>query len=174
MAKHKATQAQQLGQRCTLTPRAVAVGHSDHKEQAKSGTHDYDSDGQPDILKRDTAGRLWLSDTTYESYDELCQPPQTIVGGGWNVYDRIEASGNLGGASVDDVVARDRDGVLWLYLGYGDGHFAPRSRIGGGWNTYTHLVDIGDANLDDRPDLYGINRNVPTVFYGNHTYDLFA
>ncbi|MFD8178009.1 FG-GAP repeat domain-containing protein [Streptomyces sp. NPDC059709] len=268
----------------------------------KSGTHDYDSDGQPDILERDTAGRLWLSDTTYESYDELYQNPQTIVGGGWNVYDRIEASGNLGGASVDDIVARDRDGVLWLYLGtgdskspfasririgggwntyvqltggsdlnddgradlvaadksgalwlyrgtgnykapfekrvkigtggwgtydqilavgdiagapagdlvardrsgvlwlylgYGDGHFAPRSRIGGGWNAYTHLVNIGDANLDDRPDLYGINRNeptspflhratgawrtpfavrsnVPTVFYGNHTYDLFA
>ncbi|MFC9466421.1 FG-GAP repeat domain-containing protein [Streptomyces coelicoflavus] len=268
----------------------------------KSGTHDYDSDGQPDILERDTAGRLWLSDTTYESYDEFYQNPQTIVGGGWNVYDRIEASGNLGGAPVDDVVARDRNGVLWLYLGtgdskspfasririgggwntyvqltggsdlngdgradlvaadksgalwlyrgtgnykapfekrvkigtggwgtynqilavgdvagapagdlvardrsgvlwlylgYGDGHFAPRSRIGGGWNAYTHLVNIGDANLDDRPDLYGINRNeptspflhratgawrtpfavrsnVPTVFYGNHTYDLFA
>ncbi len=268
----------------------------------KSGAHDYDSDGQPDILERDTAGRLWLSDTTYESYDELYQNPQTLVGGGWNAYDRIEASGNLGGAPVDDVVARDRDGVLylylgtgdskapfasrirvgggwntyvqltggsdlngdgradlvatdksgalwlyrgtgnykgpfekrvkigtggwgtynqilavgdiagapagdlvardrsgvlWLYLGYGNGHFAPRTRIGGGWNTYSHLVNIGDANLDDRPDLYGVNRdnptspflhratgaprtpfavrsNVPTVFYGHQVYNLFA
>ncbi len=268
----------------------------------RSGAHDYDSDGQPDILERDTAGRLWLSDTTYKPYYELYQNPQTLVGGGWNVYDRIEASGNLGGAPVDDVVARDRNGVLylylgtgdskapfasrvrigggwntyahltggsdlngdgqadlvatdksgalwlyrgtgnykapfekrvmigtggwgaynqilavgdvagapagdlvardrsgvlWLYLGYGDGRFAPRTRIGGGWNTYSHLVNIGDANLDDRPDLYGINRdvptspflhratgawrtpfavrsNVPTVFYGHQTYDLFA
>ncbi|MFB6773874.1 FG-GAP repeat domain-containing protein [Streptomyces sp. NPDC056337] len=268
----------------------------------ESGTHDYDGDGQPDILERDTAGRLWLSDTTYEPYDELYQNPQTFVGGGWNVYDRIEASGNLGGAPVDDLVARDRNGVLylylgtgdskapftsririgggwntyvqltggsdlngdgradlvaadksgalwlyrgtgnhktpfkkrvkigtggwgtydqilavgdiagapagdlvardrsgvlWLYLGYGNGHFAPRTRIGGGWNTYSHLVNIGDANLDDRPDLYGINRDVPTspflhratgawrtpfavrskvptVFYGPQTYDLFA
>ncbi|MFI7876034.1 hypothetical protein [Streptomyces salinarius] len=81
---------------------------------------------------------------------------------------------NIAGASAGGLVARDRSGVFWLYLGYGDGHFAPRSRIGGGWNTHTHLVNIGDANLDDRPDLYGINRNVPTVFYGNHTYDLFV
>ncbi|MGW0819436.1 FG-GAP repeat domain-containing protein [Streptomyces viridiviolaceus] len=268
----------------------------------KPGRHDYDNDGYPDILERDTTGRLWLSDTTYKPYYDLYQNPETLVGGGWNVYDRIEASGNLGGALVSDLVARDRDGVLylylgtgdgkapfasririgggwniyvqltggsdlngdgradlvavdksgalwlyrgtgsykapferrvkigtggwgaydqivavgdiagapagdlvardrsgvlWLYLGTGNGHFAPRTRIGGGWNAYSHLVGIGDANLDGRPDLYAIDRgeptapflhrgtgawrtpfavrsNVPTVFYGHRTYDLFT
>lgn len=105
--------------------------------------------------------------------------------------------GDIAGAPAGDLVARDRSGVLWLYLDYGNGHFAPRTRIGGGWHTYSHLINIGDANLDDRPDLYGVDRdnptapflhratgtwrtpfavrsNVPTVFYGHQVYDLFA
>ncbi|MEU7029434.1 VCBS repeat-containing protein, partial [Streptomyces sp. NPDC046275] len=36
----------------------------------------------------------------------------------------------------------------------GDGTFAPRVRIGAGWGGYSHLVGIGDADRDGRPDLY--------------------
>jgi hypothetical protein len=81
-----------------------------------------------------------------------------LVGGGWNVYDQIEIAGDVGGASHTDVVARDRSGVLWLYLGRGDGTFAARSRIGGGWNAYGDLVGTGDADRDGKPDLFAYDK----------------
>ncbi|MEU0596724.1 VCBS repeat-containing protein [Streptomyces sp. NPDC006393] len=127
----------------------------------KPGLHDYDADGSPDVLARDTSGRLWLKDVYDARYDATFQQsPETLVGAGWNVYDRIEASGNLGGAAVSDVVARDRDGVLWLYLGTGDAKspLATRVRIGGGWNTYTQLTGGSDLNGDGRADLVATDK----------------
>ncbi|MET9516853.1 hypothetical protein [Streptomyces sp. NPDC002994] len=37
--------------------------------------------------------------------------------------------------------------------------------MGGGWNTYTHLVGVGDANRDGRPDLYAVNAANPHGAY---------
>ncbi|CAM5335651.1 hypothetical protein STANM309S_03998 [Streptomyces tanashiensis] len=52
-------------------------------------------------------------------------------------------------------MARDRDGVLWLYYATGDrtAPFASRVRLGGGWNVYDHLFGIGDNNGDGWADL---------------------
>ncbi|MEQ6022285.1 VCBS repeat-containing protein [Streptomyces salinarius] len=120
------------------------------------GLHDYDGDGAPDVLARDTGGRLWLNDT-FDSREQYAyvQNPEQLVGGGWNAYDRIEGAGNLGGAPVSDLVARDRSGVLWLYLGKGDAEspFTSRSRIGGGWNVYRQITGGSDLNGDGRADL---------------------
>ncbi|MFJ6075625.1 FG-GAP repeat domain-containing protein [Streptomyces sp. NPDC093065] len=120
------------------------------------GLHDYDGDGAPDVLARDTGGRLWLNDT-FDSREQYTyfQNPEQLVGGGWDVYDRIEGAGDLGGAPVSDVVARDRSGVLWLYLGKGDAKapFTSRIRIGGGWNAYRQLTGGSDLNGDGRADL---------------------
>ncbi|WP_328561653.1 VCBS repeat-containing protein [Streptomyces coelicoflavus] len=120
------------------------------------GLHDYDGDGSPDVLARDTGGRLWLNDTfDFREQHTYFQNPEQLVGGGWNAYDRIEGAGNLGGAPVSDLVARDRSGVLWLYLGKGDAEspFTSRSRIGGGWNVYRQITGGSDLNGDGRADL---------------------
>ncbi|MFJ3815088.1 FG-GAP repeat domain-containing protein [Streptomyces sp. NPDC090056] len=127
----------------------------------KPGLHDYDADGSPDVLSRDAAGRLWIGDTLFSPYaDRLDQNPGLLVGGGWQVYDRIEAAGNLGGSAVSDVVARDRSGALWLYRGTGDGR-APlggRTWIGGGWGTYDTFTGGSDLTGDGRPDLVAADR----------------
>ncbi|MFF5934092.1 FG-GAP repeat domain-containing protein [Streptomyces sp. NPDC012508] len=121
--------------------------------------HDYDSDGSPDVLTRDTSGRLWRGDTFYRSeLGQLDQNPGELVGSGWQIYDRIEATGNLGGAATGDLVARDGSGVLWLYLGKGDGTFTSRTKIGSGWNTYTQLTGGSDLTGDGRPDLVATDR----------------
>ncbi|WP_282694899.1 VCBS repeat-containing protein [Streptomyces sp. CC208A] len=128
----------------------------------KAGAHDYDSDGSPDILARDTTGVLWIQDVHHHpDWRETRQNPESRVGGGWQVYDRIEATGNLGGTASPDLVARDRDGVLWLYRGTGDGKapFATRTRIGGGWNTYVHLAGGSDLTGDGRPDLVATDKS---------------
>ncbi|MFH9727491.1 FG-GAP repeat domain-containing protein [Streptomyces sp. NPDC017254] len=112
---------------------------------------DLTGDGRPDLVATDRTGVLWL----YRATGSAASPfaARKRIGGGWGVYDTIVAAGNLGGAKAGDLLARDRSGVLWLYLGKGDGTFAPRTRIGGGWNAYKQLVGVGDIDRDGRPDL---------------------
>ncbi|MEU3688214.1 FG-GAP repeat domain-containing protein [Streptomyces narbonensis] len=112
---------------------------------------DLTGDGRPDLVATDTSGALWL----YKGTGNATTPfaTRTKIGGGWGVYNSLTATGNIAGAAAGDLVARDRDGVLWLYLGKGDGTFAARTRIGGGWNVYEDIVAIGDVNRDGRNDL---------------------
>ncbi|MFI6861616.1 FG-GAP repeat domain-containing protein [Streptomyces sp. NPDC050421] len=77
------------------------------------------------------------------------------VGGGWNAYAQLAGPGDLTGDGKADLLARDREGVLWLYRGTGTAGapFAARNRVGGGWNAYTHLVSTGDLTNDGVSDL---------------------
>ncbi|MFC8898567.1 FG-GAP repeat domain-containing protein [Streptomyces cinereoruber] len=116
-----------------------------------TGGSDLNGDGRSDLLATDTAGVLWL----YKGTGSWSAPfaSRVAIGTGWGVYNQITATGNIAGASAGDLVARDKDGVLWLYLGKGDGTFAPRVRVGGGWNAFSQLVGAGDLDNDGRPDL---------------------
>ncbi|MFH8625397.1 FG-GAP repeat domain-containing protein [Streptomyces vietnamensis] len=133
-----------------LAPRTKVGGGWQIYNKLTAGS-DLTGDGRPDLLATDTTGVLWL----YKATGDAVKPfaPRVKVGGGWGVYNRITATGNLAGAAAGDLVARDKDGVLWLYLGKGDGTFAPRTRIGSGWNQYTSLVGIGDTDRDGKNDL---------------------
>ncbi|WP_406061064.1 VCBS repeat-containing protein [Streptomyces sp. NBC_01077] len=124
------------------------------KVTRKAGLHDYDDNGAPDLLSRDASGRLWrdevrktTSSTDYWSLESK------LIGAGWNTYNQVEAVGNVAGAATPDLVARDASGVLWLYLGKGDGTFATRSRIGPGWNTYNQITGGSDLNNDGWSDV---------------------
>ena len=135
--------------------------------------HDFDDNGSPDLLGRDASGVLRTHDSGY-------------IGGGWQIYDRIEATGNIAGTVHADVVARDKAGVLWLYqgdgnggfagrvqvgvlwmyLGKGDGTFTGRTRIGGGFGRYSELVGAGDYNRDRyrRNDLLAVDPVTKTTY----------
>ncbi|MFJ4870836.1 FG-GAP repeat domain-containing protein [Streptomyces sp. NPDC088757] len=117
-----------------------------------TGGSDLTGDGRADLVAVDKAGDLYL----YKGTGTTAAPfaPRKKIGFGWNVYNQLTAVGNIAGAPAGDLVARDKDGVLWLYLGNGDGTYAPRAKIGAGWNQYTHLVATGDATMDGRNDLY--------------------
>ncbi|MET9677417.1 VCBS repeat-containing protein [Streptomyces sp. NPDC006482] len=115
----------------------------------KAKPHDFDDNGSADLLARDGSGTLW----TRRGLGSAVK-----VGTGWGVYDRIEATGNLGGSAVGDVVGRDRTGVLWLHKGVGNGLLANRVRVGTGWNTYNLLAGGSDVTGDGRPDLLGVNK----------------
>jgi len=119
--------------------------------RSPAAPHDFNDNGTPDLLARDTSGRLWRSDSHLADY--LKEGENRLVGSGWNAYDRIEATGDIGGDATGDLVARDKSGVLWLYLGKGDGNFATRTRIGGGWDTYDQIAAGSDLTDDGKPDL---------------------
>ncbi|WUH89181.1 VCBS repeat-containing protein [Streptomyces sp. NBC_00433] len=125
-----------------------------HAGTATSALHDFDDDGLADVLGRDSAGVLWRD----SAGDGL---PRTRIGGGWQIYDKIESVGAVAGVDSPDflpkLVARDKDGVLWLYTGREDGGFAPRVRIGGGWQAYTHIAGGSDLTGDGLPDLVAVD-----------------
>ncbi|MFD9030338.1 FG-GAP repeat domain-containing protein [Streptomyces sp. NPDC059567] len=116
---------------------------------------DLDDDGEPDLVATDAAGAMWL----YKGTGSWRTPytSRVKIGTGWHGYNQITATGNIAGAPAGDLVARDPSGVLWLYLGKGDGTFASRVMIGSGWGGYSHIIGIGDANTDGRPDLLVTN-----------------
>ncbi|WP_225845928.1 VCBS repeat-containing protein [Streptomyces sp. HPF1205] len=121
--------------------------------------HDYTDNGSPDLLARDPSGVLWREDTYHNPWNpQLGSTGRVKVGGGWNIYNRMAAVGNIAGGSAGDLVARDTSGVLWLYLGTGKGTFATRTRIGAGWNAYTQLTGMGDLSGDGRADLVARDR----------------
>ncbi|MFE1904483.1 FG-GAP repeat domain-containing protein [Streptomyces gardneri] len=121
----------------------------------KAAAHDFSDNGTPDILARDSAGRVWRDDLNNSApVDGVPTSEHKLLGSGWNVYDQIEAVGNVAGAAVGDLVARDKDGVLWLYLGKGDGTFAARTKIGPGWNAYNKITGGSDVDNDGKADLF--------------------
>ncbi len=79
--------------------------------------------------------------------------PPTLIGNGWNIYNRVLSAGNLGGAAADDLLARDSSGVLYLYLGYGTGKLTSRYKVGSGWNIYTDITGKGDLTGDGKDDI---------------------
>ncbi|MEU4268578.1 VCBS repeat-containing protein [Streptomyces sp. NPDC026092] len=137
-----------------LAPRTKIGGGWETYDKITGGS-DLTGDGRPDLVAADKTGALWF----YKATGDASAPfaPRKKVGGGWGIYNQLTAVGNIAGAPAGDLVARDKDGVLWLYLGKGDGTFAARTKIGGGWNQYTHVAGIGDTNNDGRPDLVAYN-----------------
>ncbi|MGW6539629.1 FG-GAP repeat domain-containing protein [Streptomyces sp. NPDC055051] len=125
-----------------LAPRVRVGGGWQGYDQLAAGP-DLTGDGRNDLLATDKAGVLWL----YPGTGNATKPfaPRKKIGGGWGVYNKLIVPGNLGGAAHGDLLARDRTGVLWQYLGKGDGTFAARTRIGPGWNGLSVLLGIGDA-----------------------------
>ncbi|GCD37763.1 hypothetical protein OEIGOIKO_05569 [Streptomyces chrestomyceticus JCM 4735] len=127
----------------------------------KPAPHDYTDNGSPDVLSRDAAGNLSLQDTYHDSRDtpQLKGTESKTAGWGWNIYDKVTAVGDVAGASAGDVVARDASGVLWLYLGKGDGTFDGRLKVGAGWDPYDAITGGSDLNGDGRSDLLARDRS---------------
>ncbi|MEU9862942.1 VCBS repeat-containing protein [Streptomyces sp. NPDC047971] len=120
----------------------------------KPGPHDYNDNGTPDILLRDNQGVLYRADSRYDVYDRrLAFDGHTMLSGGWNGYNQIEAAGDIGGAAHADLIARDTTGALWHYLGNGDGTFATRYKITTGFGGYNKIAAGSDLNGDGRADL---------------------
>ncbi|MFJ5953572.1 FG-GAP repeat domain-containing protein [Streptomyces noursei] len=127
----------------------IGAGWGDYTQLTGGG--DVTGDGRGDLLARDSAGVLWL----YKGTGSWQAPfaPRVRIGAGWNAYDRITSVGDVAGGPAGDVVARDKDGVLWSYLGKGDGTFDRPVKIGAGWGAYSQMIGIGDANTDGKADL---------------------
>ncbi|MER5741518.1 VCBS repeat-containing protein, partial [Streptomyces sp. NPDC002262] len=133
----------------------------------KQGNH-YWADQKPsartrglgDVVARDASGVLWYYDR--QLVREAPFAARVKVGGGWNVYDRIDGAGDLDRDGYVDLLARDKTGVLWLYKGTGSftgARFKARVRVGGGWGAYDRLAGGADLSGDGRADLLARDRS---------------
>ncbi|MER5741407.1 hypothetical protein ABT117_37910 [Streptomyces sp. NPDC002262] len=129
-----------------------------------AGGSDLDNDGRGDLLATDTSGVLWF----YASTGDAKSPfkPRKRIGGGWQQYNLLTAPGNIAGAPGGDLLARDRDGVLWLYLGKGDGTFTARRKVGGGWQKYTHIIPAGKNPWHPVNDILAVGPTGSARYYG--------
>lgn len=113
------------------------------------GRTDMNRDGNPDIVARDSTGRLWLyPSTSAGGFNGKIQ-----IGSGWNGMNMILMPGDFNGDGIADIIGRDGGGRLWLYAGTGTGSVKPGVQVGNGWETMTALVTPGDFNGDGTPDL---------------------
>ncbi|MFF0478352.1 FG-GAP repeat domain-containing protein [Streptomyces sp. NPDC004284] len=135
----------------TSLARRTWVGGGWQAYDKLAGGSDLTGDGRADLVAADRSGVLWL----YASTGNAAKPFETRrrIGGGWGIYNKITAAGNIAGGRAGDLVARDEDGVLWLYQGNGNGGFTTRVKVGGGWQAYKEIIGIGDADRDGHPDL---------------------
>ncbi|MBB4983770.1 MULTISPECIES: FG-GAP repeat domain-containing protein [Streptomyces] len=151
----------------TLAPRVrIGGGWGGYKQLA--GGSDLNNDGRSDLLATDASGVLWF----YKGTGSATAPfaARVRVGGGWGAYNQITATGNIAGGTAGDLVARDTAGVLWLYLGKGDGTFAARTKIGSGWGSFSQLVGAGDVTNDGRPDLIAYGTGGTYVYRSTGSY----
>ncbi|MEV8100676.1 hypothetical protein AB0P35_41645, partial [Kitasatospora sp. NPDC085879] len=62
---------------------------------------------------------------------------------GWDLYDTLIAPGDINGDSKGDVLARTKNGDMYLYTSTGNAGtatFAARVKFGTGWNIYTNML----------------------------------
>ncbi|MFD9380447.1 FG-GAP repeat domain-containing protein [Streptomyces sp. NPDC059999] len=131
---------------------AIVSGSFQVTRQANG--HDFSDNGSTDVLSRDATGVLQRDDLfDWPSGGRVTTAKRTALGSGWQIYNQIEAAGDLAGTPVGDLVARDTTGALWLYQGNGKGGFTSRSKIGSGWQIYQQIAGGSDLTGDGRPDL---------------------
>ncbi|UXY20533.1 choice-of-anchor D domain-containing protein [Streptomyces cynarae] len=123
------------------------------------GVRDVTGDGKADLVARDSNGGLWF----YQGTGDPNVPfgPRKQIGYGWNIYNSVVGTGDLTGDGKADLVARDRNGGLWLYQGTGNPNvpFGPRKQIGYGWNIYNSVVGTADLSGDGKADLVARDNN---------------
>ncbi|MEV8527499.1 FG-GAP-like repeat-containing protein [Streptomyces sp. NPDC052000] len=100
--------------------------------------------GEPSRLQV-ADGRLWIDGPGQQ---------QASLGKGWDAYTTLFGPGDLNGDGHGDLLAVDKAGVLWEYLGDGSGSkFAERIQVGSSWQGFDKVVGSGDINGDGRADV---------------------
>lgn len=130
-----------------LASRTVQIGTTVTSPYRK--VQDFNSDGRPDVVSRDSSGNLWL----YRGNGTGGFLARTKIGTGWNSMTSIISAGDFNNDRKADIVARSSTGLLYLYKGNGSGGFSSRVQIGSGWNSFTAITAAGDVNGDRKADM---------------------
>ncbi|MGW2018206.1 FG-GAP repeat domain-containing protein [Streptomyces sp. NPDC001927] len=125
---------------------------------------DQDANGKPEVLVVSPYGTLRLYST-----DTATSGTYRWQGGGWTIYNKVFSPGDVNGDGRADIIGRQHNGELYLYLASGNlsAPFGGRTKIGTGWNIYDQVVGVGDNDGDGKGDVIGRSYDGKLWFYGS-------
>lgn len=132
-----------------------------HVDPPAGPSHDFDGDGNADVIARDTSGNLWLHPGNGAGGWHTARR----IGTGWNVMTAIFVPGDFDGDGNVDVLARDTSGRLLLYPGNGVGGWRAPSQVGSGWNIMRLIIGPGDFNGDGDADVLAVDSGNRMLLY---------
>ncbi|MEV6106884.1 FG-GAP-like repeat-containing protein [Streptomyces sp. NPDC051940] len=126
---------------------------------------DLKGDGEGDWLAKTPAGTLYR--LTHVATTGVDRASRQNLGDWWNKFNRLVATRDLSGDGLPDLLARDKDGVVWLYKGLADGSLSGRTKVAT-WKYYTAIAGRGDYSGDGRNDVVARDGNgVLWLYRGN-------
>ena len=131
------------------------------RPDATGPSHDFDGDGNADVMARDHGGNLWL----HGGNGAGGWFPARQVGTGWNIMTAILMPGDFNGDDTADVLARDGGGRLILYPGNGSGGWRTPVQVGSGWNIMKSIIGPGDFNGDGNVDVLAVDTSYRMILY---------
>ena len=114
---------------------------------------DWNNDGKPDVLARNTAGALFFYEGTGTT---AVLKPGKQVGRSWQSFKSILGTGDFNSDGLDDLIAQKTNGELLLYRGTGNGLnplAGSPAVIGTSWRGGL-LTAVGDLTEDGRTELF--------------------
>lgn len=115
---------------------------------------DFTGDGLPDLLAVNDSGELYLQKGRASGATPFYS--RRLVNGGWGAFTHITGVADLNGDRRNDLLARKKDGTVWLYAGNGKGGFASSRMVATGWGIYHSFSGVGDFNRDGRADVVAV------------------
>jgi hypothetical protein len=136
---------------------------------------DLDGDGKADLAAIDSTGRLFVYPGKGVVYGGTGPRPASYfdarfqAGTGWSKFTALVRHGDFNNDGKQDIVARDPQGRLWLYMGTGTRPTVVKNglQVGTGWNVFLSVVGVGDADNDGFDDLMGRRADgTLTIYFG--------
>ncbi|MGO4591135.1 FG-GAP repeat domain-containing protein [Paenarthrobacter sp. 2TAF44] len=127
---------------------------------------DITADGLNDILATDLSGAL----VQYEGYGDgaFTTHYRNVVGSGWNAMDKVVGPGDFDGNGLNDLLASDAKGDLYLYPRVDRSSWSPRVKVGQGWGTMDLIFAPGDFNGDGNVDVMAKDKDGRLFLYGGN------
>lgn len=127
---------------------------------------DFTADGLNDILVTDSSGAL----VQYEGYGDgaFTTHYRNVIGGGWNAMDKVLGPGDFDGNGLNDLLASDANGDLYLYPRADRSSWGPRVKVGQGWGGMDLLFAPGDFNGDGNVDVMAKDKDGRLFLYGGN------
>jgi hypothetical protein len=113
-------------------------------------TRDFNGDGRSDILWRHTSGTLsdWLGQTNGAFLDNGANAGASV-----DPQWKIIGTGDFNGDGRNDILWRQNDGTLSVWLANTNGSFSSNSNFSGSISTAWNVAVTGDINGDGRADI---------------------
>ena len=131
------------------TPVLVSTGLSTY--DLVMGGFDWDGDRLPDVLARDSSGKLYLFSGNGSGGWKPGSPKH--IDSGWQTLTAIFPAGDFDGNGSVDLLARTPSGLLRLYPNDGRGGFLAIRHVDAGWGMFLTLFSPGDFDGLPGPDI---------------------